>query len=126
MRRRLALPALVLCTAVLSGCQVVENTAERASDCVALARDVAAAGLNRTPSQADVDQAVQRLDERIDQLDNDDVRDAATALRDRLRKLQDAVQNGSAPEIQQAADAARQAARDVASACSLPVDQFLG
>lgn len=124
MDRRLAL--LLLCLLPLTACSEVRETADRASGCVALARDVASAGLDSTPTQAEAEEAVRRLDERVEQLDDPQVREAAGRLRDRLRELQEAVATGDPTAVQQAADAARGAARDVASACSLPVDQFLG
>lgn len=124
MDRRLAV--LVLCLLPLTACSEVQETADRASDCVSLAGDVAAAGLDSTPTQAEAEQAVNRLDERIEQLDDQQVREAAAALRDRLRELQEAAASADAAAAQQAAEAARDAARAVASACSLPVDQFLG
>lgn len=122
MRSRLT--AALACTLALTACSELSSTGDRAADCVALARDVAASRLDGTPSVADAEAAAQRLDDRVATMDDGEVRDAATALRDRLRELADAVRSADPGDVQAAGDAARQAARDAAAACSLPVDQF--
>ena len=124
MRRRL-LPALLLLPLAV-GCSEVQDTANRAADCAGLAQDVAASGLDRTPTQADAEQAVDRLDRRIEQLDDEDVKQAATTLRDRLRELREAAQAADPAAAQAAAASARDAARAVAETCGIPVDQVLG
>lgn len=117
---------VALCLLALPACSQVQQTASRASDCVALGRDVAASGLSGTPTREEAEQAVQRLDERVQDLDDPDVKAAAATLRDRLRELQDAVASADPAAVQRAGDAAREAGRGAAQACSLPVDQFLG
>ena len=116
--RALLLP-LVL---VLTAC----NAASTVTDCAALASDVARSGLAGVPTQAEAEQAVQRLDERVESLDSPDVKDAATDLRDRLRDLQSAAASADPAAAAQAADEARAAARRTAEVCGLPADQFLG
>jgi hypothetical protein len=123
MRGRLLLPLLALL--LLPACAEVQQTADRATDCVGLARDVAASGLSRTPTLEEAEQAAQRLDERIETLDDAQVREAATSLRDRLGELRDAVASADPAATQQAGEAAREAARVTADACGLPLDQFL-
>lgn len=118
--------ALLLCLLPLTACAQVQETAGRASDCVSLARDVAAAGVAGTPSIEDAERAVQRLDERIPTLGDDELRAAATTLRDRLRELEVAARAADPAAVSQAAEAAREAARETARSCSLPVEQFLG
>lgn len=119
-------PLLFALVLALAGCGGVTDTVDRAGDCVGLARDVAAAGLDGTPSLADAEAALQRLDERVAALEQGEVRDAATVLRDRLRELTDAVSSGDTAAAAQAADDTRAAARDAAETCGVPVDQFLG
>lgn len=121
-----ALALLFALVLALAGCGGVTDTVDRAGDCVGLARDVAAAGLDGTPSLADAEAALQRLDERVAALEQGEVRDAATVLRDRLRELTDAVSSGDTAAAAQAADDTRAAARDAAETCGVPVDQFLG
>jgi len=123
MRGRLLLPLLALL--LLPACAEVQQTADRATDCVGLARDVAASGLSHTPTLEEAEQAAQRLDERIETLDDAQVREAATSLRDRLGELRDAVASADPASTQQAGEAAREAARVTADACGLPLDQFL-
>lgn len=126
MRRRTAVLSLCLLVPVLSSCAQAQDVASRATDCTGLASDVAGAGLDRTPSQAEAEAAVERLDDRIAQLDNEDVKQAASTLRDKLRAVQEAARNADPAAAQRAAAEARDAARATAQACGLPVDQFLG
>ena len=126
MRRRTAVLSVCLALPVLASCAQAQDVASRATDCAGLASDVASAGLDRTPSQAEAEQAVERLDDRIAQLDNEDVKQAASTLRDRLREVQAAAQNADPAAAQRAAAQARDAARAAAQACGVPVDQFLG
>lgn len=124
MPTRTAAPLLLLLA--LTGCSQVQETAGRAGDCVALARDAASAGLSGTPSVADAEAAVRRLDDRVASIGDPQLKQAAGALRDRLRELADAARNADPVAATAAADRARQAARDTAATCGVPVDQFLG
>ena len=120
---------LLLVVPLLAGCSeavTAVDTATRARDCVALARDVAATGLGQVPSQQQAEEAVRRLDERVDTLDSPEVRDAATSLRDRLQELVDATRSGNPADATRAAAEARAAAERTAETCGLPVGQFLG
>lgn len=120
------LPLLLPVVLLLGGCAEARDAASTVSDCAGLASDIAQSGLAGVPSQAEAERAVQRLDERVQSLESDDVRDAATDLRDRLRELQEATRSADPAAARQAADRAREAARRTAEACSLPADQFLG
>lgn len=111
---------------LLTGCAAAQETAATVQDCAGLASDVARSGLGGVPTQADAEEALRRLDERVESLESETVRDAATGLRDRLQELVEATRSGSAADVTAAADRARTAAREAAEACSLPVDQFLG
>lgn len=122
-----ALPLVVLPLLLLaSGCSEAVSTATAVKDCAALASDVARTQLSGTPTRADAEQAVQRLDDRIASLDSPEVKDAATELRDQLRALQEATASADPAAARQATERARAAARDAAQACGLPADQFLG
>lgn len=125
MPRRL-LPLLLLPVLLTGACSDTRDAVLNAPDCAALAADVARSGLASTPTRAEAEAAVERLDERVSQLDSPAVRDAATELRDRLQELQAAARAGDAPAVQAAAEQAREAARAAAEACSVPVEQFLG
>lgn len=125
MRSRL-LPLLLPLAVLTAGCADARDAASTVTDCAALAGDVARSGLSGVPTQAEAEQAVRRLDDRIDGLDSPDVREAATALRDRLRDLQEAARSADGAAAAQAAEEARAAARRTAETCGVPADQFLG
>ena len=124
MLRRLA-PALIV-LALLPACSEVRETAGRAGDCAGLVRDVAATGLSGTPSLEDAETAVGRLDDRLQDIDDEELAAATRTLRDRLQELVDAARTGDTGDAQAAADQAREAARETASLCGVPVDQVLG
>lgn len=118
---------LLLPLALLTGgCAEARDAASAVSDCAGLASDVARSGLAGTPTRAEAEEAVRRLDERVSSLESPAVRDAATDLRDRLREVQEAARAGDAAAARQAAERARAAAGRAAQACGLPADQFLG
>ena len=123
--RLLALP-LALTALLATGCSQASDAVSGATDCAGLASDIARSGLSGMPTQSEAEQAVDRLDERIAGLQNAEVREAATTLRDQLRELQDAVRSADVVGAQQAAASARDAARDTAQTCGLPAERFLG
>lgn len=125
MSRRL-LTVLLPLALLAGGCSQAREAASTVSDCAGLASDIARSGLSGTPTQAQAEEAVRRLDERVSSLESPDVRDAATDLRDALRELQEAARSSDPAAARQAADRARDAAGRTAQACGLPADQFLG
>ena len=122
---RLLLP-LLLTALLTTGCSQARDALGGAADCASLASDIAGIGLNGLPSAAEAEQAVQRLDDRVQDLQDPEVRDAAGTLRDRLRDVQEAARSADPAGVQRAVTEARDAARDTATACGLPADQFLG
>lgn len=126
MTRLRLLPLLLPAVLLVGGCSEARETASTVRDCAGLASDVARSGLSGVPTRAEADQAVQRLDERVQDLQSETVRDAATTLRDRLRELQQAAGQSDPAAAREAAEAARAAARDAAEACGVPAEQFLG
>jgi hypothetical protein len=125
MDRRL-LAALLLPAVLAAGCSEARETVSAVKDCAGLASDVARSKLSGVPTQAEAEEAVRRLDERVDSLSSPDVREAATDLRDRLREVQEAARSQDPAAAKQAADRARDAAKRTAEACGLPAEQFLG
>lgn len=125
MSRRLAAAALLLLP-LAAACSEGRDLVTRTQDCAGLAQDIAASGLAQTPTQAEAEQAVDRLDRRIAELDDEAVKQAATDLRDRLRSLQEAARDADPAAVQEAAAQARDAARSVADTCGIPIDQVLG
>jgi hypothetical protein len=109
-----------------AGCSDPRDSAARLSDCGALAADVAELGLNGTPTQADAEAALQRLDDRLSDLKSPDIRDAAGDLRDRIRELQEAARSGDEAATTAAIERAREAAESAAEACGLPAEALLG
>lgn len=126
MPRRRSLALLLPAVLLTGGCAGAVETAGTVRDCAGLAADVARSGLAGVPTQAEAEQAVQRLEDRIGQLESTTVKDAATTLRDRLRDLQQAAGSADPAAASAAAAAARDAARDAAQACGLPAEQFVG
>lgn len=126
MDRRLVVTLLVPSLLLVGGCAEARDTASTVRDCAGLAADAARSGLSGVPTQAEAEQAVQRLDDRIADLDSPDVRAAATALRDRLREVQEAVASADPSAVTGAVASARDAATSAAEACGLSADQFLG
>ena len=126
MTRRVLLPLVLPVVLLSAGCSQARDTADTVRDCAALASDVARAGLGGVPTREQADQAVQRLDERVGQLDSGSVRDAATTLRDRLRDVQEATAGADPAAARTAVEAAREAAAEAARACGIPADQFVG
>lgn len=120
------LPIALLCTGCSGAVDKAVDKATAVKDCAGLATDVARTKLSGTPTQADAEQAVQRLDDRIGSLDSPAVRDAATELRDQLRAVQAAARSADPAAAQLATDRARAAAKRTAEACGLPAEQFLG
>ena len=122
---RLLLP--VLLTGLLAtGCSEARDAVGGAAECASLAGDVARTGLDGVPTAAEAEQAVQRLDDRVQDLQDTEVREAAGTLRDRLRDLQEAARSADPAAVERATAEAREAARGAAEACGLPADQFVG
>lgn len=121
----LAVGAALAAPLLASGCGGAEDTAGRLRDCTALAADVARAGLSRVPSQEQAERAADAVHERLSRL-SPKVHDPAVVLHDRLHAIEDARADGDAARAAKAAAQARDAAADVAAACGLPVDRFVG
>lgn len=121
---RLLLP-LLLTGLLTTGCAEARDAVGGAAECASLAADIARTGLDGVPTAAEAEQAVQRLDDRVQDLEDAEVRAAAGTLRDRLRDLQEAARSADPAGVQQAVADAREAARSTAEACGLPADQFL-
>jgi hypothetical protein len=127
--RALAL-ALVLALPVLTGCEAAQQAqqgVDKAADCAGLVGELTGidwSDVQRAPAEAE--QAAQRLDQRLREVDDADVKAAGEALRDRVRQLADAAGNASTADAQQALDNVEAAARRLAGACDVNVDQVGG
>jgi hypothetical protein len=130
---RAAAVALVLAVSVLAGCDAAQQAqdigqgVDKAADCAALVGEltgVSWSDVQQVPAQAE--EAAQKLDQRLQEVDDADVKAAGEALRDRVRQLADAAGNADAADAQQALADVEAAARNLASACDVNVDQVGG
>jgi hypothetical protein len=132
-RTRALAVAILLALPVLAGCETAQQAREvgqgvdRASDCAALVGELTGVNWNdvrRAPAEAE--RAADRLDQRLREVDDADVKAAGEALRDRVRALADAARNANAAAIGQALAEVEAAARRLAETCGVNVDQVGG
>jgi argininosuccinate lyase len=130
---RAAAVAVVLAVPVLAGCDAAQQAqdigqgVDKAADCAALVGEltgVSWSDAQQAPAQAE--EAARKLDQRLQEVDDADVKAAGEALRDRVRQLADAAGNADAADAQQALADVEAAARRLASACDVNVDQVGG
>ena len=127
---RTAAVAVVLAVPLLAGCEAAQQAqqgVDKAADCAGLVGELTGVDWNavrQAPAQAE--QAAQKLDQRLQEVDDADVKAAGQALRDRVRQLADAAGNANAADAQQALDDVEAAARRLAGACDVNVDQVGG
>ena len=130
---RAAAVAVVLAVPLLAGCEAAQQAQEigqgvdKAADCTGLAGALSGidwSDVQRAPAEAE--QAAQRLDQRLREVDDADVRQAGEALRDRVRALADATRNASAADAQKALADVEAAARRLASTCGVDVGEVGG
>jgi len=122
--------ALVLAVPLLAGCdaaQQAQQGVDKAADCAGLVGELSGIDWNdvrQAPGQAE--QAAQRLDQRLREVDDADVKRAGEALRDRVRSLAEAARNADAADSRKALADVEAAARRLASTCGVDVDQVGG
>ena len=125
--------ALVLAAPLLAGCEAAQQAqdigqgVDKAADCAGLVGELTGVDWNdvgKAPAKAE--QAADKLDQRLREVDDADVKQAGEALRDRVRDLADAARNASAAEAQQALADVEAAARRLATTCGVNVDQVGG
>src|SRR5215203_5293248 len=122
--------ALVLAVPLLAGCdaaQQAQQGVDKAADCAGLVGELSGIDWNdvrQAPAQAE--QAAQRLDQRLREVDDADVKRAGEALRDRVRSLAEAARNADAADSGKALADVEAAARRLASTCGVDVDQVGG
>jgi hypothetical protein len=130
---RAAAVAVVLAVPVLAGCDAAQQAQEigqgvdKAADCTGLVGELTGidwSDVQRAPAEAE--QAARRLDQRLREVDDADVKRAGEALRDRVRQLADAAANASAADAREALADVEAAARRLASTCGVDVDQVGG
>jgi hypothetical protein len=127
---RTAAVAVVLAVPVLAGCdaaQQAQQGVDKAADCAGLVGELTGVDWNDVrQAPAEAEQAADKLDQRLREVDDADVKQAGEALRDRVRALAEAAKNASAADAQQALADVEAAARRLAGACDVNVDQVGG
>ena len=132
---RLALVALAM-MASLAGCDAAQKAqdagraADKARQCATLVADLTNIHIDLSPSSvgraaSQADEAARKLDERARNIDQADVRNAAETLADRLQRLADTAGSSTPAQRQQAVRDVTAAARQLASACNVPVDRIV-
>jgi hypothetical protein len=130
---RAAAVAVVLAVPVLAGCEAAQQAQEigqgvdKAADCAGLVGELTGVDWNdvrKAPAKAE--QAADKLDQRLREVDDADVKRAGEALRDRVRELADAARNASAADAQRALADVEAAARRLASTCGVDVGEVGG
>ena len=122
--------AVVLAAFVLAGCdaaQQAQQGVDKAADCAGLVGELTGihwSDVQQAPGEAE--QAARKLDQRLREVDDPDVKRAGEALRDRVRRLAEAAGNADAADVRQAAADVDAAARRLASTCGVDVDQVGG
>jgi hypothetical protein len=131
MRSPALRPWLVLLLAVvfLGGCSAVHDaadTASKTSDCAKIVSKVANINLSPDAVAADVKQAVAELDQTIEGLDNQDVKNAARALSDDIKSFQQTLSKADADDVNRALTTVTNSAENLARTCNVPIDQLTG
>jgi hypothetical protein len=120
-RTAAALLGLVLVT----GCAGQITPEELAAECTGLAGEVVQAGLAGTPTEEQVRDVANRLDDRLGNLRDPGVHDAAVSLHQNLHALEQALKDGDASKAERASRAARDDVASAAQECGMPVERFL-
>jgi argininosuccinate lyase len=122
--------AVVLAAPLLAGCEAAQQAqqgVDKAADCAGLVGELTGvdwSDARRVPAEAE--QAADKLDRRLREVDDADVKRAGEALRDRGRALADAARNASAADVQQALADVEAAARRLASTCGVDAGEVGG
>ena len=127
---RALLLAVMLAAFVLAGCdaaQQAQQGVDKAADCAGLVGELTGihwSDVQQAPAEAE--QAARKLDQRLREVDDADVKRAGEALRDRVRNLAEAARSADAADGQRALADVEAAARRLASTCGVDVDQVGG
>ena len=122
--------AMVLAAPLLAGCEAAQQAqqgVDKAADCAGLVGELTGvdwSDARRVPAEAE--QAADKLDRRLREVDDADVKRAGEALRDRVRSLAEAARNADAADARKALADVEAAARRLASTCGVDVDQVGG
>jgi hypothetical protein len=133
MRRTSAVVAVGLFS--LAACGEVRETADQVAsgadvvrDCAVLATDAAQVrleSLEQVDAQ-DVQQAAEQLGEDVATIDDAEVRAAAERLQEGLEQAAQAAREGDATALEDARQEVTDAFAEAAQACDVPVEEFTG
>ncbi len=115
--------ALLALTACSSGTLTPAQKTER---CIAFAAAVAKAGLPATPDEKTARQVGDSLDALLSRLGTPAIHDPATRVHQQLHDIESARKRGDAAAADAAAAKAVTAVGQVATACDLPLTEFVG
>jgi hypothetical protein len=125
--------AMVLAVPLLAGCGAAQQAQEigqgvdKAADCAGLVGELTGVDWNHVrQAPAEAERAADKLDQRLREVDDADVKRAGEALRDRVRALADAARNASAADAQRALADVEAAARRLASTCGVDAGEVGG
>ena len=124
----LVVPLAIALVLGLAGCGAIgeaRDSADRTKDCAALAAKLTGLKLDAESTQADIQRAINELEDAIDNLSNDEVRRAAQALDRDVKDLQKKARNTDQADIDKAVAKVRADAETLARTCNVPVDQIL-
>jgi uncharacterized protein involved in copper resistance len=126
----LAAVAVVLAVPLLAGCEAAQQAqqgVDKAADCAGLVGELTGVDWNDVrKAPAEAEQAADKLDQRLREVDDADVKQAGEALRDRVRDLANAARNASAADVQKALADVEAAARRLASTCGVDAGEVGG
>jgi argininosuccinate lyase len=121
---------VVLAVPLLAGCEAAQQAqqgVDKAADCAGLVGELTGVDwkdVGKAPAKAE--QAADKLDQRLREVDDADVKQAGEALRDRVRDLADAARNASAADVQKALADVEAAARRLAGTCGVDAGEVGG
>jgi len=118
--------ALALATALSAGCVAAQSPEEKRQQCGELADLVSEAHLAGSPTAEQATDVANRMDSKLSRLRTPSVHDAAVDVHAELHRIQIADEKGDDAKTQEKIADARSAARDLADACDLPAERFLG
>jgi hypothetical protein len=121
---RMALAGVALLA--VPACSDVQSGVDKVSDCTSLVQAVSNVNLNPAANPEDIQNDIEELNRKVDELRHPEVKAAAEQLRDNVERFQNAVRSANVSEANQAIGQVRESAEGVARACNVPVDNLLG
>jgi predicted small secreted protein len=122
--------AVVLAAPLLAGCEAAQQAqqgVDKAADCAGLVGELTGVDWNEVrTAPAKAEQAADRLDQRLREVNDADVKRAGEALRDRVRALAKAARSADPADARKALADVEAAARRLASTCGVDADQVGG